>query len=283
MKGIIKRSLSLLIVFLLIIIIIYGYNFYNNQDRVKMKNNNSNREEKYQAKSSKDEIIAKYRGQNSKEWGEDVSGVITKINTDKKVIALTLDACGGNDGYDSKLIDFLLTEEIPATLFINSRWIDEHKETFKKLADNPLFTIANHGSRHIPLSVTGKSIYGIKGTESVEEVVDEVITNQEKIEKLTGERPDYFRSGTAYYDEIAVKIVNDLGMQVIGYDILGDAGATFSTEEVEEALLGAKRGSIILAHMNRPQSETAEGIKAAVPKLKRKGFKFVKLEDYNQQ
>ncbi|MFO7819639.1 MAG: polysaccharide deacetylase family protein, partial [Halanaerobacter sp.] len=214
------------------------------------------------------------------------SGVITKIDTDKKMVALTLDACGSandNDGYDSKLIDFLLEKDIPATLFINSRWIDNHKETFKKLASKSLFTIANHGSRHLPLSVNGNSIYDIKGNGNVEEVVDEVAINQEKIEDLTGEKPDYFRSGTAYYDEIVVNIVNDLGMKVIGYDILGDAGATFTKKEVEKALLNVNRGSIILAHMNRPQSETAEGIIAAVSKLKKKGFQFAKLEEYNNQ
>ncbi|MFW6007106.1 MAG: polysaccharide deacetylase family protein, partial [Halanaerobiales bacterium] len=75
----------------------------------------------------KKEIISRYEDRIPEEWGEDVSGVINKIDTDKKVIALTLDACGGGglkDGYDKKLINFLSKENIPATLFINYRWID---------------------------------------------------------------------------------------------------------------------------------------------------------------
>jgi hypothetical protein len=45
-------------------------------------------------------------------------------------------------------------------------------------------------------------------------------------------------------------------------------------------MLSSKPGSIILAHMNRPDSGTAEGIAAALPKLRRRGFRFVHLSEY---
>ncbi|MBE3577556.1 MAG: polysaccharide deacetylase family protein [Limnochordales bacterium] len=229
-------------------------------------------------------LIAKYAGQIPQTWGERVPGVITRIDTSEKVVALTLDACGGggrSNGYDKELIDFLIREGIPATLFISARWIDANYETFMELAHNPLFTIANHGYLHKPLSVTGRSVYGVGGTADVGEVIDEVLLNERKIESLTGRKPRYFRSGTAYYDEVAVKIVNDLGEKVIGFDVLGDAGATFSKDQVKKALLGVRPGSIIIAHMNHPEAETAEGIMAAVPELRSKGFRFVKLEEYD--
>lgn len=232
----------------------------------------------------KEALIAEYGDRAPQKWGERVPGVITKIDTTEKVVALTLDACGGgglSNGFDKELIDYLIREDIPATLFINARWIDANHETFMELARNPLFTIANHGALHKPLSVTGRSVYGIKGTADVGEVIDEVLLNERKIESLTGSKPRYFRSGTAYYDEVAVKIVNDLGEKVIGFDVLGDAGATFNREQVRRAFLSSRPGSIIIAHMNHPESETAEGIMAAVPELRSKGFRFVKLEEYD--
>ncbi len=45
-------------------------------------------------------------------------------------------------------------------------------------------------------------------------------------------------------------------------------------------MLSSKPGSIILAHMNRPESGTAEGIGAALPRLSRRGFRFVRLAEY---
>lgn len=281
------------IIFILLALIIWG-GYFSLGDSITEKDQNEGSysiegEEKLPDITSiieekSDEINDKYKDKPPKEWGENVSGVNYSIDTDEKIIVLTLDACGSNnDGYDSKLIDYLKSENIPATLFINYRWIEDNREVFMELADNPLFTIGNHGYRHLPLSVNGKSAYDIKGTENIEEVVEEVLYNEMKIKELTGEKPQYFRTGTAFYDEIAIQIVNDLGEKVIGYDTLGDAGATFTKEEVKEALLSIKPGSIILAHMNHPESETAEGIMAAVPELKKKGYKFVKLEDYDHK
>jgi hypothetical protein len=47
--------------------------------------------------------------------------------------------------------------------------------------------------------------------------------------------------------------------------------------------LAAKPGNIIIAHMNHPEAGTGAGIKAAVPQLLRRGFRFVRLADYPLQ
>jgi peptidoglycan/xylan/chitin deacetylase (PgdA/CDA1 family) len=215
------------------------------------------------------------------EWGETVRGVIQKIETDEKIIALTFDACGGEWGsdYDEPLINFLIAENIPATLFINSRWIDTNLDTFLYLSSLEQFQIENHGTEHRPLSITGRTAWGIKGTTSIEEVIAEVVTNYEKIKTLTGHSPRYFRSGTAFYDEIAVQIVEQLGMNIVNYDILGDAGATYSPNQVRDALLKSKPGSIALLHMNQPTKGTADGVKMAIPLLKEQGFTFVTISE----
>ncbi|RXI98680.1 polysaccharide deacetylase [Anaerobacillus alkaliphilus] len=225
--------------------------------------------------------IKKTSFKTPKEWGETVSGVINHFSTDAKIIALTFDACGGKwgSGYDADLIDFLINENIPATLFINSRWIDANLDLFLYLASLDQFQIENHGTEHRPLSLIGGTAWGIKGTTSVEEVLTEVTTNYKKIKNLTGHSPIYFRAGTAYYDEVAVSIVELLGMKVVNYDILGDAGATYSPNQVKEALLKAKPGSIALLHMNQPTKGTAEGVKMAIPLLKERGFSFVTLDE----
>lgn len=230
------------------------------------------------------ELINKYGGMIPLEWGERVAGVKTYINTREKIIALTFDACGGPHGigYDEKLMDFLQQEQIPATLFINGRWIDANETIFRNLAENPLFEIENHGTLHKPLSISGNDAYGIEGTGSVAEAINEVLLNQNKIAELTGRKPIFFRSGTAFYDEVTVKIVEELGGKAVNYNVLGDAGATYSREQVKNALLQATPGSIVLLHMNQPESETAEGVIMAVPQLKKAGYRFVKLEEWNQ-
>ena len=227
-------------------------------------------------------IAVEFENQTPKQWGDNVKGVKTKLFTNEKVIALTMDACGSplGMGYDEKLINFLEQENIPATLFINARWINKNLSTLKKLSLNPLFEIANHGLEHKPASVNGKSIYGLNGTNSVEGLVDEIELNARKIESITHKRPKYFRSGTAYYDEVAVSVANKLNHQVVGFSILGDAGATFSAKKVKEAFLKAKKGEIAIIHMNHPESQTAIGTIEAIKELKKEGFRFVRLSDY---
>ncbi|WP_338752739.1 polysaccharide deacetylase family protein [Bacillus sp. FJAT-52991] len=215
------------------------------------------------------------------QWGEQVDGVKTRMKTNEKKIALTFDACGGahGSGYDEALISFLQAEQIPATLFLNERWIHANEALFLELAADPLFQIENHGTEHAPLSVAGGEAWGIEATASPQEVYDEIMKNHETVKALTGKEMTMFRSGTAYYDEVAVQLAEELGYQVVNYDVLGDAGATFSSEQVKQALVSAKEGAIALLHMNQPQSGTAEGVKQAVPLLQEQGFKFVLLKN----
>lgn len=215
------------------------------------------------------------------EWGENVTGVKTKINTNEKEMALTFDACGGEFGndVDYELISFLKEKQIPATLFVNQRWIIANHSLFLELADHPSFQIENHGTEHSPLSVDGGEAWDIPATGSPEEVYDEIMLNHQRVKELTGEDMALFRSGTAFYDEVAVEIANKLGYEIVNFDILGDAGATYSSDQVKKALLTAQNGSIALMHMNQPDSGTAEGVKTAIPLLKELGFEFVLLEN----
>lgn len=215
------------------------------------------------------------------EWGENVTGVKTNFQTDKKEMALTFDACGGDFGsdYDEELITFLRDEQIPATLFVNEQWIHVNEHLFLELASDPLFQIENHGTNHAPLSINGGEAWGINATKTIEAAHDEIMTNHKTVKRLIDKEMTLFRSGTAYYDEVAVELANTLGYEVVNFDILGDAGATYSASEVKRALLQAKPGSIALLHMNQPTSDTADGIKQAIPLLREQGFKFILLEN----
>ncbi|WP_404350891.1 polysaccharide deacetylase family protein [Sutcliffiella horikoshii] len=250
------------------------------------ENPDSETTEKNNQKQELEDLALEVNGQvysDSSQFSEYVTGVKTRLNTEEKVIALTLDACGGENGsgYDEELISFLVENNIKADLFVNARWIDEQYEAFVELAANPLFTIQNHGTEHKPLSVMPRSAWGISSTSSQEEIVEEIMENQMKIFEITGEIPQYFRSGTAFYDDTAVQIAEDLGVQVVNFDVIGDGGATFTKEEVSQEMLKAQPGSIVILHMNQPQSETAEGVKDAVLALLEQGFSFVHLNEYD--
>lgn len=226
-----------------------------------------------------EEIAGKYRNASPVQWGEHVSGTASRIAAKGKEIALTFDACGGKKGsaVDRDLLDFLRQERIPATLFLSGRWLAKNRETARELAADPLFELANHGAEHRPLSVTGRSAYGIPGTESASGAAREVEANARLLEEITGKRPRYFRSGTNHYDEVAVRVAAELGHVTVSHSHNGDGGASYSQKKIADGLLSLRGGEIVLFHMNRPEGRTAEGLKEAVPLLREKGFRFVKL------
>ena len=227
------------------------------------------------------QVVARYGHLRPHTWGFGGRGVVRDLHTSRRVIALTFDACGGRggSGYDQALIGFLRRREVPATFFLNSRWIDANPAAFGQLAAEPLFEIANHGTRHLPLSVTGRSAYGIPGTRNAGEVYDEVATNQAKLSRLLGVPPRFFRAGTACCDDVAARIVTAMGDCLVSFSVNGDGGATFTPGQVRSLVTAAPGGSIVICHMNHPESGTAQGIAASVPYLLACGYRFVRLSD----
>jgi peptidoglycan/xylan/chitin deacetylase (PgdA/CDA1 family) len=227
------------------------------------------------------QVVARYGHLRPRTWGFGGPGVVRELPTSRRVIALTFDACGGPGGsrYDEALISFLRRRDVPATLFLNSRWIDANPAAFGRLAREPLFEIANHGTRHLPLSVTGRSAYGIGGTSNAGQVYDEVAGNQAKLTRLLGAPPRFFRAGTAYSDDVAARIVTAMGDRLVTFSVNGDGGATFTPGQVRSTVTSAPGGSIVIGHMNHPESGTAQGMAAAVPDLLASGYRFVRLSD----
>ncbi|MFW9140974.1 polysaccharide deacetylase family protein [Corynebacterium striatum] len=153
---------------------------------------------------------------------------------------------------------------MPATLFWNKRWIEQNLQRALHLAQNPLFQIENHGTLHKPLSVNGRAAYGIPGTESAAELVEEIEGNRRFLREFLDVESNWFRSGTAFYDDVAVDIARELGVSLPG-------------TAVASHLRQAAPGAIVLMHMNQPGQGTADGVREAIPQLREAGFTFAKL------
>lgn len=231
------------------------------------------------------EVAARFADVAPQQWGLHMDGIMdtlaqTHTEQGQPRVALTLDACGGDSGsgYDSALIDGLVALAVPATLFVNQRWLQANAQVAQQLTDQPLFELANHGTRHVPLSVNGQSAYGIPGSASPQEAVDEVWGCHEILTELTGTEPRFFRSGTAHYDDVAVQIVHALGEIPVGFSMNGDGGATFPAKTVRAEVLRTAPGGIIIAHFNQPRSGTGPGLLEAVAAMVESGTEFVLLD-----
>ncbi len=187
---------------------------------------------------------------------------------DCKKIALTFDACptGKPDEYDDKVVDVLMREKVPATLFMSGRWVEKNPEKAKLLASRVQFEIAAHSYYHPHMveKSDDRDIRELKRTQAV-------------IRRVTGKTPRFFRPPYGEVDERIVKLAASAGLVTIQYDIAsGDPDPSLSPQRIARIILReAKGGSIIVFHMNRNGVHTAEVLPHVIEGLRKKGFKLV--------
>jgi peptidoglycan-N-acetylglucosamine deacetylase len=185
-----------------------------------------------------------------------------------KRIALTFDACPTSlhDEYDEQVVEVLLREKVPATLFLSGRWVEKNPEKAKFLADQKEFEIAAHSYWHPHLLEKDDA-----------RVLREMKRTQAIIKNVTGKTPRYFRPPYGEVDERVAKIAKEAGLVTIQYDIAsGDPDPGLSTERIVRSVLReAKGGSIIVFHINKRGVHTAESLPAIIKGLREKGFTLV--------
>ncbi len=196
----------------------------------------------------------------------------------EKRLALTLDACTGKFDYD--LIEFLIVNRIPATIFATKKWLDENPFGVSIIkAHLDLFDVENHGENHIPAVIgRGRKVYGIPGEPDIIHLRREVTEGARAIQEAIGIAPHWYRGATAEYDQAAIAEIEKMGYKIAGFSVNADAGATLSKVAIEDRLRRIKPGDVIIAHMNRPQSDTAEGLSTSLRYLQDRGFVFVRLD-----
>jgi peptidoglycan/xylan/chitin deacetylase (PgdA/CDA1 family) len=194
--------------------------------------------------------------------------VIEHGRRDSHEIALTFDACPTTlpDEYDEKIIEVLLREKTPATLFLSGRWVEKNPEKVKFLSAQPQFEIANHAFWHPHLL-----------EKDDDRILRELKRTQAVIKKVTGRSPRYFRPPYGEVDERVAAIARKAGLDTIQYDIAsGDPDAGLSPQRIIKSILrDAKGGSIIVFHMNRKGVHTAEVLPDIIDGLRKRGFTLV--------
>jgi len=194
-------------------------------------------------------------------------------------VALTLDACSG--AFDEDLISFLIRNRIPATIFATKKWLLHNPEGLATIKANlDLFDIEDHGENHIPAVIgAGRKVYGILGEPDVLHLRREVVEGAHAVERATGVPPHWYRGATGEYDQQASDEIRRLGYKIAGFSINADAGATLKRKQIIDQLQHVRAGDVIIAHMNKPRSETAQGLSTGLIEILRRGLVFVRLDE----
>lgn len=202
---------------------------------------------------------------------------IAKGGASAPQVALTLDACSG--GVDMRILDALIANRVPATLFLTGKWLVANPEAAALLKQHEdLFDFENHGAEHIPAVIGDEKPYGITPAGTPEAVLAEVSGGVAALDAHFGATPQFYRDATALYTLDAIELIENTGFRIAGYSLNGDAGASFSAETTAKSIASAKDGDVIIAHMNQPTRAAGDGVVAGVLALKAKGYRFVRLD-----
>ncbi|MBO1024340.1 polysaccharide deacetylase family protein [Ochrobactrum sp. SD129] len=193
-------------------------------------------------------------------------------------VALTLDACMGKT--DHRILDVLVENRIPATIFVTARWLKQNAEAFAVMNAHPdLFNIENHGNMHVPAITNAPTMYNIKTAGSLDAVRSEIDGGADAIAKSGASKPQWYRDATARYSTDAVKLAESMGYKIGGYSLNGDQGASLLAPVVARRISAARDGDVIISHINQPTRSAGEGVAKGILALQAKGMKFVKLRD----
>lgn len=201
----------------------------------------------------------------------------------QKKVALTLDACSGK--FDEDITDFLIRNRIPATIFVTKKWLDKNPRGVAVLKANlDLFDVEDHGENHIPAVIgPGKKVYGLTGEPDVDHLQREVSEGARAINRAIGVTPQWYRGASAKYDPEAMEVISKMGYKIAGFSLNADAGATLSKKAIISKIRQLQAGDVIIAHMNKPASDSAEGLSTALLESLKQGFVFVRLDQVELQ
>ncbi len=202
-----------------------------------------------------------------------------------KQIALTFDADMTNNMlaklkkgtekslYNEEIVKILRQEKVSATFFLTALWAKQYPDATKDLANDSLFAIGNHSYRHQGFTT---NCYGLEAIKEETKAAD-FVESQTTLEKLTGKKPGLFRFPGGCYASSDVKLANEAGLTVIGWDLAsGDAFNPNTAAIVRNVLKNAKNGSIIVFHLSGGHyaPKTADALKMIIPELRKQGFEF---------
>ena len=203
-----------------------------------------------------------------------IEGIVTRLPTRDRVVALTFDACQAVERMrlDHGITDYLVEQRIPFTVFMGGRFARDNAADVRALAEHDFVRIENHSWSH-PKDMASLDDARVRS---------EVLRAEAMLRQITGHRPTLFRFPGGNADERTVALVRALGYHVVHWRWAeGDPDMKLDADRlVEQTLSRTRPGDILIFHVNGRGWHTAEALPRVVAGLRERGFRFVTVADY---
>jgi len=184
-------------------------------------------------------------------------------------IGLTFDISWGETTAEP-ILNTLKEKGIHATFFLSSPWASKHEALVKRIVAEG-HEIGSHGNRHVDLN-----------TLSPGELEREILTSQEVLEKISGQKISLLRPPNGAYDNKVISVSQRLGYRVIQWSVDSLDWKRPGPDAVINNVLngirnghGAKPGDIILFHASDSAPDTIKALPIVIDRLKAKNASLV--------
>lgn len=201
--------------------------------------------------------------------GQDVE----RLNTTRKVVALTFDG-GGSARGAREILDTLSAEDVRATFFLTGRFAQDNPSLAAEIGRG--YPVGNHSQTHPDLTTLTRA-----------QVVDQIRNARAAIREAAGvETRPLFRFPLGARNSEAIKLVNEECYIAFRWtvDTLGWQGTTGgrSAQFVHDRVMDALRpGAIVLMHIGgHPQDGStldADALPSIIDSIRAAGYEFVTL------
>ncbi|MGI5898931.1 MAG: polysaccharide deacetylase family protein [Christensenellales bacterium] len=163
---------------------------------------------------------------------------IYRVETDEKKVAISFDAAWGADK-TSGIMDILEEYDVQATFYLVGFWVDKYPEKVQEINERG-FELGNHSSTHPKMT-----------TLTAEQMLLEVNTCTDKIEKLTGVRTRLFRPPYGDYNDEMVRVLRGAGYEVTQWNTDSLDWKNLGVQSmVSQVTKNVQPGDLVLFHNN---------------------------------
>ena len=190
---------------------------------------------------------------------------IYSVKTEEAKVALTINCAWNADDID-KILEVLEENNIKITFFMVGDWVEKYPDAVKKIYEAG-HEIGTHSDTHPHVNHL-----------SYQENIEELEKSNEKIETITGNKTNLYRTPYGEYNQTVIQSAQDTGYYTIQWslDTLDYTGLT--GEEMWNRIKN-KIGSGDIILMHNGTEHTADSLDRILKNIKEKGLEVVKISE----
>ena len=199
--------------------------------------------------------------------------VLTRVDTQKKLIALTFDD-GPYPPYTQRLLQVLADKKVKATFFLVGDNVARHPEVARTVQAQG-HELALHAGIHQDLLKLNQA-----------ELTHNIHHGKAILAQELGVTPHYMRPPHGFKDWLVANTIQDNQLQICNWSIIPRDWTNPGAQTIAERVISkAEPGAIVLLHdgdspkMRAPRQQTVEATAMIIDELRKQGYEFVTVSE----